>query len=70
MNKEEMEKYFSEWFNIIPLYPDAEMLWNDGDRSFYVLHKDGTEHNADSYNSFEEIAEEVNNGALTGLERD
>ena len=70
MDKRNMESFYDNNFDIIPLYPDAEMLWNDGDRSLYILHKDGTDHNADSYNSFEEIVKEVNNGALIGLERD
>ena len=48
------ERYFSEWFNIIP-YSDAKQLWEDGDRSFLVLRSDGTDAYADSYENFEDI---------------
>lgn len=64
-----MKTYFSRWFNIISLR-DAEMLWEDGDRSFLVLRRDCSDAYADNYDSFEEIVEQVYDGALIGLERD
>ena len=69
MDKNNLESFYSNHFDTIPLYPDAEMLWNGGDRSFFVLRKDGTDHGADGYNDFEEIISEVENGALIGLEK-
>ncbi len=57
MTKKEMKKYFSEFFEIIPL-SDVEQLWNDGDRSFSILLPDGTDKYADEYDSFEEILKE------------
>ena len=58
------ERYFEEWFNIIPKH-DAKILWDDGDRSFLVLRKDGSDAYADCYDSWEEIPED----ALFGLDK-
>lgn len=58
------ERYFEEWFNIIPEH-DAKILWDDGDRSFLVLRKDGSDAYADCYDSWEEIPED----ALFGLDK-
>lgn len=58
------ERYFEEWFSIIPEY-DAKILWDDGDRSFLVLRKDGSDAYADCYDSWEEIPED----ALFGLDK-
>ena len=60
------ERYFSEWFNIIP-FSDAKMLWEDGDRSFSILKSDGTDCYADCFDSWEEI-EVTYPDALFGLE--
>lgn len=59
------EEYFKEWFNIIPRH-DAEILWEDGDRSFLVLRKDGSDSYADCYDSWEEIPED----ALFGFDKE
>lgn len=59
------ERYFEEWFNIIPKH-DAKILWDDGDRSFLVLRKDGSDAYADCYDSWEEIPED----ALFGLDKE
>ena len=58
------ERYFEEWFDIIPEH-DAKILWDDGDRSFLVLRKDGSDAYADCYDSWEEIPED----ALFGLDK-
>ena len=58
------ERYFEEWFDIIPEH-DAKILWDDGDRSFFVLRKDGSDAYADCYDSWEEIPED----ALFGLDK-
>ena len=58
------ERYFKEWFSIIPEH-DAKILWDDGDRSFLVLRKDGSDVYADCYDSWEEIPED----ALFGLDK-
>ena len=58
------ERYFEEWFSIIPEH-DAKILWDDGDRSFLVLRKDGSDAYADCYDSWEEIPED----ALFGLDK-
>ena len=60
------KEYFSEWFDIIPKH-DAKMLWEDGDRSFSILKKDGTDCYADCFESWEEI-EETYPDALFGFE--
>lgn len=65
-DKYNRERYFSEWFNIIP-ENDAKTLWDDGNRSFLVLRKDGTESYADSYKSWEEIL--LEDEVLFGLEK-
>ena len=62
-----MEKYFSEWFDIIPEH-DAKQLWNDGDRSFLVLATDGSDRYADCFDSWEEIKATYPD-ALYGLEK-
>ena len=59
------ERYFEEWFDIIPRH-DAEILWNDGDRGFLVLRKDGSDAYADCYDSWEEIPED----ALFGFDKE
>lgn len=64
------KEYFSQCFDIIPLYPDAKMLWEDGDRNFLILTSDTTDRYASNYENFEQIAREVANGALIGLERE
>lgn len=66
-DKYNLERYFSEWFDIIPK-SDAKMLWDDGDRSFFVLVSDGTDRYADNFESWEEI-EHSYPDALFGLER-
>ena len=66
-DKYNLERYFSEWFDIIPKH-DAKMLWKDGDRSFLVLASDGSDRYADNFESWEEI-EESYPDALFGLER-
>lgn len=67
MNKKEMEKYFSEWFNIIP-FSDVRHLYVDGDRSILLLTSDGTDRYIDGY-SLEELEREYKKGALFGLEK-
>lgn len=66
-DKYNLERYFSEWFDIIPKH-DAKMLWEDGDGSFLVLASDGTDRYADNFESWEEI-ESTYPDALFGLER-
>ena len=66
-DKYNLERYFSEWFDIIPKH-DAKMLWEDGDRSFLVLASDGTDRYADNFESWEDI-EHSYPDALFGLER-
>ena len=66
-DKYNLERYFSEWFDIIPKH-DAKMLWKDGDRSFLVLASDGSDRYADNFESWEEIDESYPD-ALFGLER-
>lgn len=61
------KEYFSEWFDIIPK-SDAKMLWDDEDRSFLVLARDGTDRYADNFETWEEI-EQSYPDALFGLER-
>ena len=65
-DKYNLERYFSEWFDIIPKH-DAKMLWEDGDRSFLVLASDGSDRYADNFDSWEEI-EATCPDALFGLE--
>ena len=65
-DKYNLERYFSEWFDIIPKH-DAEILWNDGDRSFSILSSDGSDRYASNFKSWEEIEETYPN-ALFGLE--
>ena len=67
-DKYNLERYFSEWFDIIPKH-DAKMLWEDGDRSFLVLASDGSDRYADNFESWEEI-EATYPDALFGLERE
>ena len=61
------KEYFSEWFDIIPK-SDAKQLWEDGNRSFFVLASDGSDRYADNFESWEEIEENYPN-TLFGLER-
>ena len=65
-DKYNLERYFSEWFDIIPKHI-AEILWNDGDRSFSILSSDGSDRYASNFKSWEEI-EETYPDALFGLE--
>ena len=53
-DKYNMERYFSEWFTIIPEC-EAKALWIEGDRSFLVLRSDGTYCCAEYYDSFSDI---------------
>lgn len=62
-----LERYFSEWFDIIPK-SDAEALWKDGDRSFLVLSSDGSDRYASNFERWEDI-EAAYTDALFGLER-
>lgn len=62
-----MERYFSEWLNVIP-EQDAQMLWQDGDRSFLVLATNGDSRYADCFESWEELKETYPE-ALFGLEK-
>ncbi len=48
MNKQDMEKYFSQWFEIIP-FDDVKQLYEDGDRSILILTPDGTDRYIDGY---------------------
>ena len=66
-DKYNLERYFSEWFDIIPKH-DAKMLWEDGDGSFLVLASDGSDRYADNFDSWEEI-EVTYPDALFGLEK-
>lgn len=66
-DKYNLERYFSEWFDIIPK-SDAEALWNDGDRSFLVLSSDGSDRYASNFERWEDI-EAAYTDALFGLER-
>ena len=66
-DKYNLERYFSEWFDIIPKH-DAKMLWEDGDRSFLVLSSNGSDRYADCFESWEEI-ETTYPDALFGLEK-
>ena len=66
-DKYNLERYFSEWFDIIPKH-DAKMLWEDGDRSFLVLASDESDRYADCFESWEEI-EATYPDALFGLEK-
>jgi len=68
MNKREMEKYFSQWFNIIP-FSDVKQLYEDGDRSILILMPNGTDRYIEGY-TLEELEKEHESGALFGLERD
>lgn len=61
---EQTRKEFELAFEIISL-EEAEELW-DINKSFCVLRPDGTDAEADNYKDFDEIKEEVNNGALVG----
>lgn len=61
-----LERYFSEWFDIIP-ESDAETLWNDGDKSFLVLSSDGSDRYASNFESWEDIKATYPD-ALFGLE--
>ncbi len=67
MSKQEMEKYFSQWFDIIP-FDDVKQLYKDGDRSILLLTPDGIDRYIDGY-TLEELEREHENGALFGLER-
>ena len=54
MNKKAMEKYFSEFFNIIS-QNKAKQMQDTGDKSFSILYSDGSDSYADGYDSFEDI---------------
>lgn len=49
-----MEKYFSQWFDIIT-ETEAKKMWENGNKGFLVLRSDGTECYADCFDSWEEI---------------
>ena len=54
-DKYNLERYFSEWFEIIPK-EDAMQQWKDGYRGFSVLSSDGTDRCAiDNFETWEEI---------------
>lgn len=63
----EMKEYFSEYFDIISK-EDAKQLWEDGDRNFLILRKDGTDCYADCFESWVEIEENYPD-VYFGLER-
>ncbi len=48
------ERYFSEWFEIIP-FLEAYSRCKNGDKSFFVLKEDGTYCCADNYGTWEEL---------------
>lgn len=56
-----------QWFQIITI-DTAAKLWNQG-KDFFLLHMDGTDRSSTCYDSWKEIVQEVNNGALLGTER-
>lgn len=62
-----MEKYFSEWFDIISK-EKAKELWNNGNKGFLVLRSNGTDCYADCFNSWDEIIKSCPD-ALFGLDR-
>ena len=66
-DKYNLERYFSEWFDIISKH-DAKILWEDGDRSFLVLASDGSDRYADCFESWEEI-ETTYPDSLFGLKK-
>lgn len=66
-DKYNRERYFSEWFDIIPKH-DAMQLWERGDRSFLVLSSDGTDRYAACFEIWKEIENDYPD-ALFGLER-
>lgn len=49
-----LERYFSEWFNIIS-YDEAKELWDKKNKNFYVLRKDGTDSSAENFETWEEL---------------
>lgn len=67
MTRKQLIDYFSEWFDIIPEH-DAEQLWNDGNRNFLVLTKDGTDRYADCFETWEDLKGTYPD-ALFGLEK-
>ena len=62
-----LENYFSEWFDIIDIY-EAQAMWNNN-KDFLVLRYDGTECYASDFDSFEEIKATYNN-AILGIEKE
>ena len=63
-DKDNLERYFSEWFKIIPR-EEAERKWFLRELDFYVLRRDGSDCSAYCYDTFGEIPEE----ALFGIEK-
>lgn len=55
-DKRILETYFSRWFQIISK-EEAERFWEEGNRSFSVLHQDTSDCYASCYQSFEEANE-------------
>lgn len=65
MDTGNLERYFSEWFEIIPK-EEAERKWYLRELDFCVLRRDGSDCYADCYDTFGEIPED----ALFGIEKD
>ena len=63
-DKDNLERYFSEWFKIIPR-EEAERKWFLPELDFCVLRRDGSDCSAYCYDTFGEIPEE----ALFGIEK-
>lgn len=62
-----LERYFSEWFDIIS-YDDAKNRWENGERNFLVLLNDGSDRYADNYETWEELTN-TNPDAYFGIEK-
>lgn len=67
MTEQQLIDHFLERFDVISEH-DAEQLWNDGNRNFLVLAKDGTDRYADCFATWEELKETYPD-ALFGTER-
>lgn len=68
MSENEMIKYFSEDFDIIPLH-DAKELLKDGSLAVLILAPDGTDRYIDDDCTEELLEKEYSNGCMFGLER-
>lgn len=62
-----LERYFSEWFDIIS-YDDAKNRWENGERNFLVLLNDGSDRYANCFATWEEL-EETYPDAYFGIEK-